>query len=88
MKKLPEIDYARCLVYLAPNAQWSINDNDYSSLEWLSTDIPKPTEQEIIDSWEQAFAAFQAKVAARQSEKQAILDRLGVTSDELKKIFA
>lgn len=35
---------------LTPGAQWSITDKyDYNTLEWLSTDIAKPTEQEVND---------------------------------------
>jgi hypothetical protein len=83
----PEIDYARCLVFLYPTAQWSISGNDYSTLNWLS-DSPKPTEEEIIASWSDAYAAFMTKVSNREAEKNAILDRIGVTSEELRKIFA
>jgi hypothetical protein len=33
---------------LTPGAQWSIIDKyDYNTLEWFSTDIAKPTEQEV-----------------------------------------
>jgi len=82
-----ELDYAKCLVFLNPLAEWSLNGNDYSSLLWLSKD-PKPTEQEIIASWEQAKAAYEAKLASRQAAKQAILDKLGLTSDEVKTLLA
>lgn len=35
---------------LTPGAQWNIVDKyDYNTLEWLSTDIAKPTEQEVND---------------------------------------
>ena len=38
------------LLVLTPGAQWSIADKyDYNTLEWFSTDIPKPTEQEVND---------------------------------------
>lgn len=82
-----DIDYAKCLVFLKPTSEWSLNGNDYDSLEWLS-DESKPTEQEIIDAWPAAKAAYEAKLAAREAEKQAILDRIGLTAEELKKISA
>jgi hypothetical protein len=35
---------------LTPGAQWGINDPyNYNSLQWFSTDIAKPTEQEVND---------------------------------------
>jgi hypothetical protein len=37
------------LLSLAPGAQWLINDEDYSTLQWFSTDIAQPTEQQVND---------------------------------------
>ena len=35
---------------LTPGAEWTIiNEYDYNTLEWFSTDIAKPTEQEVND---------------------------------------
>ena len=35
---------------LTPGAEWNITDEyNYNTLEWLSTDIAKPTEQEVND---------------------------------------
>lgn len=35
---------------LTPGAEWNIVDKyNYNTLEWLSTDIAKPTEQEVND---------------------------------------
>jgi hypothetical protein len=78
-----ELDYAKCLVFLNSTAEWSLNANDYSSLEWLSED-PKPTEEEIIAAWPAAKAAYEAKMAAREASKQAILDRIGLSAEEVK----
>lgn len=82
-----DIDYARCLVYLTPSAQWAINGNDYDSIEWLS-DEAKPTEEEIIAAWPEAKAAFMAKVADREARKQAVYDKLGLTPEEVKALLA
>jgi hypothetical protein len=81
-----EIDYAKCIVYLYPNAQWALNGNDYNSLEWLS-DEPKPTEAEIIAGWAGAKAFYEAKYAAKVTAKEtatAKLAALGLTTDDLK----
>jgi len=82
-----ELDYAKCLVFLNPTAEWSLNGNDYSSLQWFSEN-PKPTEEEIIAIWPEAKAAYEAKYAAREANKQAILERLGITADEAKLLLS
>lgn len=82
-----ELDFAKCLVFINPTAEWSINGNDYSTLEWFSED-PKPTEEEIIDAWPEAKAAYEAKMAAREANKQSILDRLGLTQEEVKTLLS
>jgi hypothetical protein len=32
---------------LCPTAEWGMTDEDYSKLNWFSTDIPKPTKAEV-----------------------------------------
>ena len=41
------VSYAECIVSLVPNAEFSMNDNDYSSIQWDSTNLTLPTEAEI-----------------------------------------
>ena len=41
------VSYAECIVSLVPNAEFSMNGNDYSSIQWDSTDLNMPTEAEI-----------------------------------------
>lgn len=41
------MDISEALVALAPQAEWSMNNDDYNQLEWLSSDIPKPTLAEV-----------------------------------------
>ena len=36
------------LLILRPGAQWSINGNVYSGLDWLDTEQTKPTEEEVV----------------------------------------
>lgn len=81
------IDYAKCLVYLFPNAEWAINDNDYESLQWFSNEA-KPTEKEIIDAWTDAKNAYEAKIANKATEKAALLERLGLTQEEFNSLRA
>lgn len=60
------------LYALTPEAQWSITDNDYDTLDWLSPEIPQPSK-----------ATVEAKVA--EMEAYAPLKE---TKDEAKKRIA
>ena len=82
-------DYAAVLLATHPGAQWSLSDNDYSTLEWYD-DTPKPTQAELDAAWpavQQAQAdAVAAKEAARASGV-AKLEALGLTVDEVSAVF-
>jgi hypothetical protein len=45
-------DYAAVLVANYPNSEWSLNNNDYDTLAWMS-DTPKPTQAELDAAWPQ-----------------------------------
>ena len=45
-------DYAAVLTANYPGTQWSLNDNDYATLEWFSN-TPKPTQAELDAAWPQ-----------------------------------
>lgn len=36
-------DLSKAIMSLYPNAQWTLNGDTYEGLNWLSTDIPKPS---------------------------------------------
>jgi hypothetical protein len=57
-------DYAAVLVANYPNSEWSLNNNDYDTLVWMS-DTPKPTQAELDSAWPQVdydnqYAAVEA----------------------------
>jgi len=43
-------DYVAVLTTNYPGAQWSLSNNDYSSLDWLD-DTPKPSQAELDAAW-------------------------------------
>jgi len=45
-------DYATVLQAKYQGSEWTINDNDYAQLTWLS-DTPKPTKSELDAAWPQ-----------------------------------
>ena len=42
------MDISKALLSLAPGASWSMNGDDYNQITWNSPDIPKPTEEEVV----------------------------------------
>ena len=67
--------------HIRPSAQFALRGDE---LEWLDTEQGKPTQAEIEAGW----VAYQAKVESDKTEaaaqKQALLNRLGITEDEAK----
>jgi hypothetical protein len=75
------IDYATILTLRYEGAEWTLNGDDYDGLTWLS-DSPKPTKSELDGQWQSVKDELEAKAEAKKSAKAALLDRLGITSDE------
>jgi hypothetical protein len=42
-------DITHALSKYYPDAQWSLTNNDYSTLQWMSPEISIPSEQELMD---------------------------------------
>jgi hypothetical protein len=43
-------DLSKALTSLYPGAQWVLNGDEYSGLDWLPTNtVPKPTQKELED---------------------------------------
>ena len=74
---MSDTDYAAVLTAIRPGTSWVLNNNDYSTLEWLS-DSPKPTKKTLDDAWpqveyEDAYAAVEAQRRARyQAESDGL----------------
>lgn len=54
-------DLTKALVSLYSHAKWNLYGEDYIGLEWLSTDIEKPTEQELVAECDRLKAEYDAK---------------------------
>lgn len=72
-------EITKALLAIAPDAQWRLQGDDYSDIEWYS-ETKKPTITQIRNAITNADAAAAEKLLA----KQAVLDRLGITEDELR----
>ena len=72
---------------LRPNSEFVITDNDYSTIKWDVLDGDAPTQKEIDAAIKQVKADEIAEAEAKAAQRQAILDRLGLTADEVKLLF-
>lgn len=91
------VNLAQAIHFLAPGAVWVYEDEDYSTIQWLSEDIQKPTkravEAEILRLTQVAAAEEAAKLeaeAAVQAAKEsalAKLAKLGLTEEEAKAVI-
>lgn len=88
---------ADALHSLAPGATWKYNDEDFSSLIWVSEDIQPPTEQDVLLEIAKLQAEYDAQQEAiaqieldRESAKQSALAKLallGLTEEEAKAVI-
>ena len=76
------MDIANLLWFLVPNAKFTMSGNNYSDVDW-SDGQTQPTLKQL----ETALPAYQTSLlTARQNKvaaKQAVLDKLGLTADEV-----
>jgi hypothetical protein len=63
------MDVSEALVALAPQAEWSMNADDYNQLQWSSTDIPKPTLAEVNAKIEELKAAEPMRLLRRERDR-------------------
>jgi hypothetical protein len=80
------VNYALILARKFNNAEWMLNGDDYSGLNWLS-DSPKPSKKTLDDLWETVQAEIISEQEDKASRKTALLDRLGITEEEAKLIL-
>jgi hypothetical protein len=67
---------------LRPGAQFSFNDSDYSTIKWDKLEGKAPTEAEVLAEFTRLEAEAQTLESTRAINKAALLQRLGITSDE------
>jgi hypothetical protein len=80
------IDYTLILSRKYAGQEWILDGDDYSGLTWLS-DTPKPTKTTLDNLWKKVQEEIVAEAEAKAAAKAAILDRIGLTVDELKLIL-
>jgi hypothetical protein len=67
---------------LKPGSEFSYNDDDYSTINWIVLEGEAPTHAEIDEAIEQVKADEIAEAEARAAKRAELLDRLGITEEE------
>lgn len=80
------IDYAAILTRKF-NAEWVLDGDDYSGLTWLSQSN-KPTKKQLDDLWPIVKKEIEDEKTSKAAEKQALLDRLGISADEARLLIS
>jgi hypothetical protein len=73
---------------LNPTAEFSFTDDDYSTIKWDVLDGDAPTKKEINDTIKLIQAEEKTAEADKAIARAALLERLGITEDEAKLLFA
>ena len=60
------IKFSQALQALVPTAKWNMWSQDYDTLEWISTDITKPTKEAVLAKQAEMQAAYDAQEYARK----------------------
>lgn len=77
----------KAIQYLKPNAEFSLDDNDYLTIQWHLLEGDAPTQADIDASIKAIKAeekAAEKKAEADKATAQAKLAALGLTADDLK----
>jgi hypothetical protein len=74
--------------YLHPEAEFSFENGDYSTVKWDVLEGTAPTLKEIEVAYAEHLKAEEAKATAQATKKQEVLAKLGLTADEVASLLA
>ena len=78
---MEHLDKIKAISHIRPGAEFVLRGD---VLEWSNTEQAEPTDKEIKDGFIAYQSAQKAEAEAKEAQRQAILDRLGITSEEAK----
>ena len=73
---------SKAILKLRPNSQFTYSNRDYSTIQWSVLEGNAPTQAEIDNAIEQVKADEITEAATKATQRQALLERLGITEDE------
>jgi hypothetical protein len=74
----------KALKNLCPDAEFTFTEEDYSSITWIKKDGTPPTQKQIDDEIVKIKANEDKEAAAAAAAKAALLNRLGISAEEVK----
>ena len=72
----------KAIFNLKPNAEFSYQDDDYSTIKWDVLDGTAPTQKQIDDEIKRIKAAEITDAQTKATAKAALLSKLGITAEE------
>ena len=81
-------DLAKAIRLIKPNAEFSYQNDDYSTIKWDVLEGNAPTQAEIDAAIEQVKANEIAADTKAEADKAALLAKLGITADEAKLLLS
>jgi hypothetical protein len=83
------IQYSKILHYKYQGSEWSIDNEDYSTLQWFSAGA-KPSQDELDALWGEVQEIVAGEPAAAQAIVDSVklkLSAIGLTDTEIKVLF-
>jgi hypothetical protein len=75
-------DLTKAIKHLHPEAEFSFQEADYSTIKWDVLEGDAPSWAEIEAAHLEVLAAEETALAEAAAKRQALLDRLGITAEE------
>ena len=81
-------DLVKAIRKLKPDSEFSYTNDDYSTVKWDVLNGDAPTQKEIDAAIKEIKADEIAEAQTKATQRQAILDRLGITAEEAKLLLS
>jgi hypothetical protein len=72
----------KAITKLRPLAEYSFTEDDYSTVKWYVLNGEAPTQKEIDAAIKEVKADELVETQTKAIQRQALLDRLGITAEE------
>jgi hypothetical protein len=76
-------DLINAINNLRPGSEFTFENADYSTINWIILEGNAPTKKQIDDEFKRIKANEITEAETKAKARQAIADRLGLTADEL-----
>lgn len=78
----------KSIKWLKPDAEFSFENADYSTIKWVKLDGDAPTLEQIKAASVEVVAAAEKAKADTEAAKAALLEKLGITQEEVSLLLA